>query len=160
MGDVVMTSPKQRPKFGRAEIRDFAAWMESLGWVYDRTDANDHVWYVFPGNGERFSLPQTPTGFSVKRSRRRVLRAMGETIDEGKRNANQVRTKAARARAAKRERDRALARKHAAERRRILDAKDRAAAERRAVVERQTALAQLEAAMVRRRSIERLMAHD
>jgi hypothetical protein len=134
MGDPVMSTPKQRPKFGRAEIREVAAWMESLGWVYDRTDASDHVWYVYPPNGARHSLPQTPSSFSVKLTRRRVLRLMGRESDEGKRNATKLRTKAERSRAAKRKRDADTARKHAAQRARIVAAKDARRAEIRASI--------------------------
>ncbi len=79
-----MSSPAQ-PRHARAEIRAFAKWLRSEGWVYESQDSSGHTLWSHPKAHGQFKLPETPSHFSVRRARREALALLGQR-QEGKRN--------------------------------------------------------------------------
>lgn len=79
-----MSAPKPRPRHARKEIRAFADWLVSKGWVYETVDSSGHTIWSHPKSPRTYGLPETPRHFDIQRARRDVLRMMGEPI-HGKR---------------------------------------------------------------------------
>ncbi|NYD39947.1 hypothetical protein [Nocardioides panaciterrulae] len=69
-----------QPRHARAEIRAFAKWLRTNGWVYESVDSSGHTIWSHPKASGQYKLPETPTHFSVQAARRDVARLLGQRV--------------------------------------------------------------------------------
>lgn len=78
---------EREPRYAHKEVRQFAEWLKSIGFEFQRIDASDHPIFVWPSTGQTIKLPGTPRGHVWKDNARKEAAAIAGIDITNKRDA-------------------------------------------------------------------------